>query len=545
MIMKTYKKIVSTVCLSACVLCTSCDAWLSEPQPAKPLLDDYFITGGGAAAIQAVNAAYVPLQWEYGSTYSPEWWIGDVASDDALKGGQNTSDMAEAYEIDNFRVSENNKILKDWYQSNFHGIARCNFVLEQLPGLTADSIMTADIQTRLIGEAHFLRALYYFRLVRVFGDLPLITFTIQSSEAWKQPKAPVAKIYGQIFSDLQNANDRLWTVDRLPSPDMGRATKGAAQAMLLKTHLYYAQWDHSHYATARNWGDSVITSAKYELEEKYADNFSIFNENGKESVFEVQYSEEASSDYGDFDPHFGGTRGTFTTIMTRSRSTNIPRSSGGGLEGWGFNKPTQSLYDEFEEGDARREASILNPGDADMSNPEEEIYFGCRYLSRKYTLMDDDLNGLWNGHATRAPINIKLIRYADVLLMYAEACNESGETALAKQTLNDLRAVRRAETADPDTQLPPFPYGSYTDDPDGLRRAIRHERRVELAMESHRWFDLVRWGIAAETMNAYKRSESSEVQEAMADFTAGRNEYFPLPQEEMDLGGFGQNDFWK
>ena len=544
--MKTSERIILVAALTTSVLFTSCDAWLSEPQPGKPLLEDYFISGGGMAAIQAVNATYVPLQWEYGSTYSPEWWIGDVASDDALKGGQNISDMAEAYEIDNFRVSENNTILKDWYRSNFQGIARCNFVLEQIPGMETDSIMTESVKTRLIGETYFLRALYYFRLVRVFGDVPLVTFTIQSSEHWKQPKASVERIYGQIFEDLENANSRLWTVDQLANTDIGRATKGAAQAMLLKTHLYYAQWDQSHYAVARNWGDSIIASGKYQLEEKYADNFSIFNENGKESVFEVQYSEEASSDYGsDFDPHFGATRGTFTTIMTRSRSTSIPRKGSGGLEGWGFNKPTQSLYDEFEEGDARRDVSILNLSDADMTNPEEEIYLGCRYLSRKYTLMDDDLNALWDGHATRSPINIKLIRYADVLLMYAEACNESGEFATAKNTLNELRSVRRAETADPATQLPAFPYADYTDDQAGLRQAIRHERRVELAMESHRWFDLVRWGIAAETMNAYKQAETPEVQDAMADFVKGRNEYFPLPQEEMDLGGFEQNEFWK
>jgi hypothetical protein len=500
----------------------------------------------GMAAIQAVNGAYVPLQWEYGLTYSCEWWIGDVASDDALKGGQNVSDMSAAYELDHFKVSENNEILLDWYRLNFVGIARCNFVLEELPGVAVDKVMTAEIKDRIMGEIHFLRALYYFRLVRVFGDIPLITYTIQSSSGWRQPKATVADIYAQIFSDLETANSKLWTVDKLPEIEIGRATKGAAQAMLLKTHLYYAQWDAAHYDVARAWGDSIIDSNKYRLEKKYADNFSILNENGIESVFEVQYSEEGSSDYGSFNPHFGATRGTFTTILTRSRSTMIPRSkSGGGLEGWGFNKPTQNLYDEFEAGDVRREVSILNLPDNLMSTPEEEIYMGSRYLSRKYTVMDDELNGLWFGHATRSPINIKLIRYADVLLMYAEALNESGNTPKAKEVLNELRAVRRAETADPDVQLPDFPYGSYADNQAGLRKAIRHERRVELAMESHRWFDLVRWGIAAETMNAYKQGEHEQVKAATSDFIAGKYEYFPLPQIEMDLGGFDQNEEWK
>ncbi len=541
----TNKNLIQWLFLSLLIF-TSCNDWLGEQQPAKPLLSDYFTAGGGAAVIQAVNATYVPLQWEYGSTYSPEWWIGDVASDDALKGGQNVSDMDQAYEIDNFRVSENNTILLDWYQLNFQGIARCNFVLEELPDLPTDDIMTEEIKQRLVGEVHFLRALYYFRLVRVFGEIPLITITIQTSKDWRQPKASVPEIYEQIFSDLETANANLWTVDKLPAAEIGRATKGAAQAMLLKSHLYYAQWDNTHYGIAVSWGDSIIDSGQYQLEPKYADNFSIFNENGIESVFEVQYTEEATSDYGSFSPHFGATRGTYTTILTRSRSTMIPKKpKGGGLEGWGFNKPTQNLYNEFEPGDIRRDVSILDLPDHLMSNPEEEIYMGCRYLSRKYTLMDDDLNGIWEGHVTRAPINIKLIRYADVLLMYAEANNEAGNTAKAKQVLNEIRTVRRTETADPSTQLPDFPYGSYSDNQDGLRDAIRHERRVELAMESHRWFDLVRWGIAAETMNAYKQTETEQVKNAMSDFVKGKNEYFPLPQVEMDLSGFGQNDNWK
>jgi hypothetical protein len=536
----------------------SCNEWLSEPQPAKPDIEDFFIAGGGAVAIQVVNAAYVPLQWEYGSTYCSEWWIGDVASDDALKGGQNVSDMSAAYELDNFRISNNNAILLDWYQLNFHGVARCNFAIEQLPSMPPDAEMSDSTKNRLIAEVKFLRALYYFRLVRVFGELPLVTFTIQTSEQWQQPKASVERIYAQIFSDLEDANAGLWpaSVVRKNTADVGRATKGAAQAMLLKAHLYYAQWHSERYSTAKAWGDSIMLSGEYFLEDKYADNFSIYNENGKESVLEVQYTEEPSSDYGSFNPHFGGTRGTFTTILTRSRSDEIPRKkSGGSTDGWGFNKPTQDLYDEFEVGDARREASILNLYAIDsglITNPSEEIYMGSAYLTRKYAIMDDNLNALWDGHATRAPINVKLIRYADVALMYAEASNEANDFAAAKSTLNALRAKRRAECADPATQLPDFPAyvnrktgQNYTDDPSGLREAIRHERRTELAMESHRWFDLVRWGAAKEAMNAYKAAETPEVQAAMNDFTEGKNEYFPLPQYELDLSGLEQNEKWK
>ncbi|MDR1740044.1 MAG: RagB/SusD family nutrient uptake outer membrane protein [Bacteroidales bacterium] len=535
------KKIFYIIFLSAITGITSCSKWLGEPQPARPGLEDFFASGG-EAAIQVINGAYSPLQWEYGSTYSSEWWIGDIASDDALKGGQNVSDMAAAYEFDNFRVSNNNAILLDIYQMNYQGIARCNLALEEIPKMATDTIMNERVKTRLLGEAKFLRALYYFRLVRIFQELPLVTVTIRSSAEWKQPKASVTTIYDTIIADLLDAESKLWTLaDTKANPDnIGRATKGAAQAMLLKVYLYRQNWTE-----AKKWGEVIINDGEYNLEPVYADNFSVYNENGKESVFEIQYSEEASSDYGTFNPHFGGTRGTFTTILTRSRSTNFPKMGATTSEGWGFNKPTQNLYDEFEAGDARREASILNIPTSLMSNPTEEIYLGCPYLSRKYALIDSAGNSIWDGHATRAPINIKLIRYADVLLMYAEACNESGDLGTATTILNDLRAVRRNECADPSTQLPDFPYGAYLGGQDGIRLALRHERRVELAMEGHRWFDIVRWGIAKETMDAYKAGETQEVQNAMSTFVKDRNEYFPLPQYEIDLSGFEQNDKWK
>ncbi|GHT14372.1 membrane protein [Bacteroidia bacterium] len=528
----------------------SCEDWLSEPQPASTNAEDFFIAGGGAAAIQAVNGAYVPLQWEYGRTYSPEWWIGDVASDDAIKGGGNIGDMSEAYDIENFKTQTNNTILLDWYQLNFQGIARCNFVLEQVSKVKPDSLMNEKTQKRLLAETKFLRALYYFRLVRVFGSVPLVTVTIQSSAQWRQPNAAPDAIYTQILKDLTEAEPDLWTRTEThrSAADVGRATQGAAQAMLLKVNLY-----RKNYTEAKRWGNAIVNSAEYDLEVHYGDNFSVFNENGIESVFEVQYGEDPTSDYGDFNPHFGSTRGTFTTILTRSRSTFYPRiSSGGASTGYGFRKPTQDLYDEFEAGDARREASVVNPHDSMITNPSEEIYLGNRYVSRKYTLMDDNLNSLWNGHATRAPINIQLIRYADVLLMYAEACVEDNDLATAKTLLEQVRARARQECSDPTTQLKAFPDyinrrtgANYTNDAEGLRWAVRHERRVELAMESHRWFDIVRWGIAKETMDAYKAAETPEARAEMADFIAPKHELFPLPQAEIDLSGTEQSDLWK
>jgi hypothetical protein len=534
-----------------CLAFLSCNDWLHEPQPAQTNEDDFFLTGGGAAAIQITNGAYVPLQWEYGHTYSPEWWIGDVASDDALKGGQNISDMAAAYDLENFKTQPNNPILLDWYQSNFLGIARCNLALEEVPAVDVDDVMDDALRQRLIGELKFLRALYYFRLVRVFGSVPLVTFSIKSSADWNQPAASVETIYTQIIADLDDANRRLWLRSRTYADpaEIGRATKGAAQALLLKVHLY-----RHDYPTAKAWGDSLLSAAgEYALEARYAENFSILHENGQESVFEVQYAEEATSDYGGFTPHFGATRGTFSTILTRSRSGMVPAWDDGASEGWGFNKPTQDLYDEYEPGDPRRDAAIINLPDTLITTPAQEIYLGSRFLARKYAIMDDGLNSLWNGHATRAPINIKLIRYADVLLMYAEACVETGALTAAKDALERVRARARRESDNPATQIQPFPNylnrktgAPYANNADGLREAIRHERRVELAMESHRWFDLCRWGIVKETMDAYKIKEAPDARAEMAPFVEGKHELFPLPQAELDLNpAMNQNPAWK
>ena len=204
------------------------------------------------------------------------------------------------------------------------------------------------------------------------------------------------------------------------------------------------------------------------------------------------------------------TRGTFIVVMQRTRVANL---------GWGFNRPTVDLYNEFENGDPRRDATIISP-DADL-------YLGNGYHSRKYAL-----EGYTLVHPTRGPLNQKVIRYSDVLLMYAEAACEMNDLAAAKTALERVRARARNNNL---SILPAFPYGNYSDNQDDLRKAIRHERRVELAMEGHRFFDLVRWGIAADVMNAYREKESSTVKEYMMPFEKGKHELFPIPETEINL----------
>ena len=505
--------------LSMALSLVSCQDWLTAPSPAVTKLSDFFTSG--STAIQSVNGAYVPLMWEFNSTYFPEWFIGDVVSDDALKGGQSKGDMSIVYDMENFKTSTNNGYLLDFYRAQYLGIGRCNLVLDQVPGMKTDALLTASLKNRLIGEAKYLRAMYYFRLVRIFGGVPKVDFVVSSSKQWVQPRATADSIYSFIISDLKSANALLWKKSKYTSGDLGRATKGAAQAMLLKTYLYTKQFD-----MAKSWGDSIINSGEYSLVPNYADNFTLAGENGKESVFEIQYMAEGTSDYGNGD---GFTRGTFTTILTRSRAPKVG--------GWGFNKPTQNLYNEYETKDPRRDATIINPTDAEIANPAEEIYLGCRYLNKKYALMNPDSTYIGMSHPTRGPINNKVIRYADVLLMYAEACCETNNLVAAKTALETVRSRARGTAA----ILPAFPYGTYADNQTDLRKAIRHERRVELAMEGHRWFDLVRWGIAKETMDAYKATETTAAKNEMAEFVKGKHELFPIPAAEIDLNPMAQN----
>ncbi|MDR0828598.1 MAG: RagB/SusD family nutrient uptake outer membrane protein [Prevotellaceae bacterium] len=576
--MKHTQKYLIILSISILTL-TSCESWLQEKNPASSGVEEYFLAGA-QACINNINADYSPLQWEYNNgangTYYPEWYIGDICSDDALKGGGSREDMSVALQLENFMTIPDNNLLLQFYRCQYVGIARCNNSIKYIAEVPTDTVLTPRLKNRLLGEAHFLRAMYYFKLVRVFGGTALVTEPIMVESEWRQPRAAMVDVYNQIITDLQYANATLWKKEDYAAADLGRATKGAAQAMLLKVNLYRAGWTKAgfmqgnaddYYAQAKLYGDSLVNyqavTGAYSLCANYWDNFTIAGENGQESIFEVQYSEDSQGDYGDGN---GFTRGTFTVVMTRSKSEKLAA----GPIGWGFNKPTQNLYNEYEITagipDPRRDLTILKP-DADkliwntqnsaweisndwepatgqMTNPAVEIYMGNPYLSRKYAMYDDGPSGeIYElTHATRGPINTKVIRFADVLLMYAEACAATGDLANAKAALNLVR--QRARAGEP-AILSDFPYGTYSESADDLTAAIRHERRVELAMECHRWYDLCRWGIVGDVMEAYRTTQGVESKEAQSDiypFTRGKNELFPIPREEMNLNGYTQAD---
>ena len=224
------------VCLA--MTFTGCRDYLTEIEPGTTLLGDFFTST--AAAKQNVTACYVPLMWEYNHTYLSEWFIGDITSDDALKGGGSTSDMADAYDMENWRTTSQNTLLLDFYRAQYQGISRCNLALKYISEMEigVDEYFTPEAKNQLLGEAYFLRAYYYFRLVRVYAGVPITTDVIDDSDRWGIARSSVEEVYALILDDLTKANQMLQLRSAMTAEDLGRATKGAAQAMLLKVNLY-------------------------------------------------------------------------------------------------------------------------------------------------------------------------------------------------------------------------------------------------------------------------------------------------------------------
>lgn len=538
--MKTNKYIFIVAALLG-VLLSSCDDFLTFQKEGAVDIDDSFIDA--KSAVQSATACYAPLTWEFqnaGGTFFNEWWIGDICSDDAIKGGSTLSDMNMVYDMENFKTKSDNTVLLWYYRSQYIGIFRCNLVHEYVPAMKAELFAKepAGLRNRVLAEASFLRAMYYFRLARIFGGVPVVNQVIKAQSEWKQPRATEAQVYEQIYGDLKFAIKYLPERSGYAAIDLGRVTKGAARALLMKVYL-----NNNDFTNAKLQGDSIINSNQYSLVSDYNSIFKVEGENNKESVFEIQYVSEGTSDAWN---GMGFSRGTLTPTMTRPRW--------GSQEGWGFNRPTQELYNEFEAGDPRREAAIYAPTleqveASDDNTNNINVYLGNRYTSKKYIMMNDDTTLIALGHSTRGEINHKEIRYADVLLMYAEACVKMNtpNAAQAKWALEQVRNRARLTAGRTDI-LPQFPNYSIplqgvgrvgnhqlSDNLDDLYLAIQHERRVELAMEGHRWFDLKRWGLLGDVMNFYRTATKPQISTHIDEFVKGKHELFPIPLQERDL----------
>jgi starch-binding outer membrane protein, SusD/RagB family len=484
---------------------SSCGKKFLDKKPLAVISDENFYKTEGDI-VAAVNAAYDPLNWQTDAStgvYCNDYFYGDVASDDSRK-GSTESDLGDINAFEKFQLTPTNQQIKHTWRNAYRGIYLANLVIENADKSSASQAAKNNV----IGQALFLRAFYHFKLRNIFGEIPYITKVLQQGE-FNAGNTSMASIYTQLESDLTAAISKL---PKRGATDEGRATKGAAQALLMRVYLFQGKWQNVFDTYTAFEADN---GGKYGLEDNFADVFSVAKMNGKESIFAIQ---GIGADNGDVDNFARRYEGLLLCVMTAPR---------GDYGGWGFNRPTPNLVAEFKSEkdkdgniDPRFKATIVSNGDmigaTNIAIPESDStgYPYTRYYNRKYIL--DKVAGQF----LSSKMNFILLRYSDILLMAAEAANELGKNTEALTYLNKVRA--RANMA-PKT----------TTDKDALRNEIWRERRVELAMEGLRFFDLVRQGRAGSVMRA---TETSNFVEGKG-FVDGKHEYFPIPQEEIDLSG--------
>jgi hypothetical protein len=419
-------------------------------------------------------------------------WIGitDIISDDADK-GSTPNDALYMLELEQFTFDPTNAAFAGAWKGHYHAIFRANLAIENIPGID----MSPTLRNRLIGEVKFLRAYTYFRLVQWFGDVPLVTQSLTADQYYNQSRTPVAEVYDFIERDLLDAIDVLPEKSAYPSGDLGRATKGSARGILAK--LYMVKHD---FVKATNQCEAIITSGQYSLLTRYSDNFLPIGEHGSESLFEISAVASQASIVGP-----GAT--PFNMIQGVRGVPNL---------GWGFNRPSDNLISSYEAGDPRRQATIIYVGevlpDGSTIVQENPEILNARFNQKAWVPAHSGLQD--NG-----PGNIRILRYADILLLAAEAHNETSNPTKALEYLNLVRARARGSN---NFILPNVTTMVQSE----LRDKIYHERRVELAMEQNRWFDLARWGRIADTMGPIQ-----------PNFVAMKHTLLPLPQAEIDLTG--------
>ncbi len=451
----------------------SCSGLLDKEPLGRLDADTYFRTKDDA--IQAVNTAYRSLLLSNNNN-NFYWVFGTVASDDAIAGGDGSRPGIN--DIDIMHQNAATQEMNDFWKLNYAGIVQANTVIEKTPLIDADQAF----KDRVIGEALFLRSYYHFILAQVFGDVPLI-LKIQPPDEVLVSRTPQATVFAQVASDCALAASMLPV--SYTGNDVGRATKGAALALKAKAHLYLKEYNDVISTIA-----DIKALGIYALTPNYQDNFLDSTQNNSESVWEIQ--------------HTNLELGVGNSLNQWWASKKVP-------DGYGFAEVDTSFVNTFEPNDPRLKFTVAR---------KNEDYFGVTYKAsfsstgaspRKYLQPVSEVSQKSDGG-----INYTNIRYAEVLLWEAEALAELGQTSQALVPLEEVRARARAQSVDPSTTLPEIT----TTDQQPLIDIIRHERRVELGFEMHRFFDLVRWGIA---------------DQKIPGFVVGKNEVFPIPQTELDL----------
>ncbi len=467
------RKTTTYTLIAAILLLNACKGFLDKDPIATLDAGSFFQTQEDA--IQAINAAYKPLTFSNANN-NFYWAFGTIASDEAITGGDGS--RAGLIELDALTHTPRTDEINSFWKLQYTGIIQCNLVLDKIQNISFDK----TTQNRVMGEALFLRTYYYFILTQVFGDVPLFT-SIVAPDKLKAPRTPKADIFKQLIIDCDKAADLL--PPQYPASETGRATKGAALALAAKVSIYQKNWDKTVEYVAK-----VKALNIYALMPNYEDNFKKATQNNKESVWEIQ--------------HTNLELGVGNSLNQWWMSKKV-------VGGYGFAEATESFVLAFEANDPRKRFTVASNNEDYFGFTYKNSFSSTHYSPRKYLQADSTVTQKADGD-----INYTAIRYAEVLLWEAEALTELGKYTEGGIPLEIVRARARLQSATPLTTLPRIT----TTDKAAMTEAIRHERQVELGFEMHRYFDLVRWGIAASKI---------------PEFKVGKHEVFPLPQIEMDL----------
>ena len=488
----TYKSTIFTrlLCLVIMSQLLACSSFLEENPTDRYVMENFYNDADDAAA--AVNSIYGQLYKIYKRHM---YLMADLPTDDHKNG----LGMPNSYliNLEYLRHGAENQFVREMWQYNYEGIMMANAAVINIQPIKMDE----ELKRRLLGEARFLRALYYFNLVRFYGDVPLIEklFSLTNIEIERTPKEIV---YGFIIDDLLYAEEVLpieyWETDK------GRVTLGASKILLAKVYLTQQQ-----FKAASDKLKEVVEHEdvyNYGLHENYKANWEEITERGKESVFSIEYDEDGvqrNNQMALCGPRYSIHQGAGVPGLKSANEADIP---------------TVELFNAFKESDGRKYVTFkmeyLSPTDG-------EVYTSRIPLFGKY----------WeDGQTTlnRSSVNMHILRYADALLMYAEALNELGQTELATFYLNRVRYRAFKDESENYTNL----------DQESFRLAVWNERRLELALEGHRWFDLVRTDRLVERMQQHGVNEAKLAEEDKTEISSNIKEHMvlmPIPQYERNL----------
>lgn len=483
------KRIIYTGIVSMLCMFGSCSDFLDKESyvdPSPETIKDE------ASAIAMTNAAYQPLQRP--KLYNMRMWTLDIVAGNSEVGAGGGTDGIETVQLANFVAGPDNESAIDIWRGPNPGILYCNTVIESVPSLD----IKQSIKDRCMGEAKFLRAHYYFILVQLFGDVPLSLTPAKPSDNLLPMRTDKMKIYNDvIIPDLLDAIELLPDRSEYGTSDKGRASKGAAAGLLAKVYLTLGKYQESINMC------NLVEELGYTLNPDYSDCFGgeDKNKNTAESLFEVQY--------------YGLTKTSFWDDENQAcwLSTFMgPRNSKWVGGGYGWNLPTQEFIAQYEPGDLRKEKTVLYEGCPPFDGKQYKgSMSNTGYNVRKF-LVPLSVSADYNTNSA----SVVVLRYADVLLMKAEALNELGYTTDAEEPLYEVRKraglVNRSDVENLSQQA--------------MRDKIRKERRIELAFEGHRWFDLIRWDNGQYALNFLHSIGKVNASQ--------KHLLFPIPQKEID-----------